>query len=822
MEIMKKEVLKIKGMHCASCARTIEQAVLKLPGVKSAQVNFAAETLLVEFDEKKVGTSDFKKVVKGVGYQLVVSEEKKPAPTELPAAASARKDKAFLALKVIGMDSPHCAMIVEKAIKTLEGIEKIEVDFNNARAKIVFDPKKISAKEIEKVIDDAGYKAERETSEAQDVLEKEKAERQKELASLKGKIIAGAILSLIILLGSFPQWLGFLPRALLALLSSHWTLLLLAVPVQFWIGARFYSGLKLLVKYRTADMNTLIAIGTLAAFIYSAAVTVFPQFFERGGIEPKVYFDTAAIIITLILLGRYLELLAKGRASEAIKKLMKLSPKTARVERAGEIKEIPAEEVRVGDIIIVRPGEKIPVDGEIIEGYSEIDESMVTGESMPADKKVGDEVFGGTINKQGVFKFRATKVGRETTLSQIIKLVEEAQNSKAPIQRIADKVVAWFVPVVVAVAVVSFILWYFWQQSTFLFALTAFVSVLVIACPCALGIATPTAIMAGTGKGAEKGILIKGGQYLEKIRELNTLVFDKTGTLTKGKPEVTDVIGDVLQIAASLASKTTHPLDLAIVKEAKKRKISLLRVEDFEAIPGKGLKGRIEGKEVLLGNRRLIKSDLGRDLEEQGKTVMLISVAGEIQGVIAVADTLKEHSKEAINDLKKMGFEIWMITGDNQKTAQAIGKQLGIENILAEVLPQDKEKEIRKLQAQGKIVAAIGDGINDAPMLAAASIGIAMGAGTDVAKETGAIVLVKDDIKDVVRAIKLSRATFSKIKQNLFLAFIYNVLAIPIAAGLFYHWFGFLLRPEIAALAMVLSDISVVGNSLLLRRLKLS
>jgi len=380
--------------------------------------------------------------------------------------------------------------------------------------------------------------------------------------------------------------------------------------------------------------------------------------------------------------------------------------------------------------------------------------------------------------------------------------------------------VAWFVPIVVVIALVSFIVWYFVQGSAFLFALTALVAVLVIACPCALGIATPTAIMAGTSKGAEKGILIKGGQYLEKVRELDTLVFDKTGTLTKGRPEVTDIRGEVLQLAASLAINTTHPLDLAIVKEAEKRKINLLNVQDFEAIPGKGIRGKIEEKEVLFGNRRLIESDLGKELEEQGKTVMLVSVEGEVKGVIAVADTLKDYSKEAIENLKKMGLEIWMITGDNQKTAQAIGKQLGIEKIIAEVLPQDKEKEIRKLQARGKVVGAIGDGINDAPMLAASNIGIAMGAGTDVAKETGGIILVKDDIRDVVKAIDLSRKTFSKIKQNLFLAFIYNVLAIPIAAGLFYHWLGFLLRPEVAALAMILSDISVVGNSLLLRRLK--
>jgi Cu+-exporting ATPase len=515
-----------------------------------------------------------------------------------------------------------------------------------------------------------------------------------------------------------------------------------------------------------------------------------------------------------------LEKISQGKVGEAIKKLMKLEAKVARVERNGKEIEISPSEIKKGDIVIVRPGEKIPVDGIIIEGQSTIDESMITGESIPVFKKVGDEVFGATINKTGTFKFRATKVGKETTLAQIIKLVEEAQSSKAPIQRIADKVVFWFVPAVVVIALLAFIIWYFVEGAPFLFALTALVSVLVIACPCALGIATPTAIMVGVSKGAENGILIKGGQYLEKARELNALVFDKTGTLTKGKPEVTDIIGEAFQLGASLAKNSNHPLSKAIVKAAKERKIKLLKVKDFKEIPGKGIKGKIEGKEILLGNRRLIKSNFGEELEKEGKTVMLVSVNGKVIGAIAVADTLKEYSKEAIKELKEMGIEIWMITGDNRKTAQAIGKELGIENILAEVSPQDKEKEIKKLQKKGKVVGAVGDGINDAPMLAAADIGIAMGAGSDVAKETGGIILIKDDIRDVVKAIKLSRATFSKIKQNLFLAFFYNVLAIPIAAGLFYKWLGFLLRPEIAALAMILSDISVVGNSLLLRRWK--
>ena len=694
-------------------------------------------------------------------------------------------------LKILGMHCESCAKTIEKALSKEKGLISAQVNFNLENAIIEYNPEKINVDEIKKIIEETGYKT----------LEKE-GEMADEIKRGWQKFWFGLILTL-------PVWI-----IATFFYDPKWNLLLffLATPVQIVLGWSFYRGAYFALKQKMADMNVLVALSTSAAYFYS----VFATFFISG----SVFYEASTTVLTTITLGMLLEKISRGKVGEAIKKLMKLEAKTAKVLRDGKEIEILPEEIKKGDIIVVRPGEKIPVDGVIVEGRSTIDESMITGESIPVDKKEGNEVFGATINKTGTFKFKATKVGKETTLAQIVKLVEEAQTQKAPIQRIADKVVNWFVPIVVSIALMSFIVWYFIQGSTFLFALTALVAVLVIACPCALGIATPTAIMSGTGKGAENGILIKGSQYLEKVRELTTLVFDKTGTLTKGEPEATDIIGEVLQLAASLAKNTTHPLDIAIVKEAEKEKISLLNVQNFEAIPGKGIRGKIEGKEVLLGNRRLIKSDLGKELEEQGKTVMLVSVDGEIKGLIAVADTLKDYSKEAIATLKKMGLEIWMITGDNQKTARAIGKELGIEKILAEVLPQDKEKEIRKLQKEGKVVGAVGDGINDAPMLAASDIGIAMGAGTDVAKETGGIILVKDDIRDVVKAIKLSRKTFSKIRQNLFLAFIYNALAIPIAAGLFYHWFGFLLRPEIAALAMILSDISVIGNSLLLRKWK--
>jgi Cu+-exporting ATPase len=697
-----------------------------------------------------------------------------------------------ITLKIKGMHCESCAKTIEKTFLKEKGIFSANVNFALEKAFIEYDPKEIGINEIKKVIENAGYKALAAESEMKDEIKKDWQ-----------RFWLGLILTL-------PVWIiaTFFYDPKFNLL-----LFILTTPVQIVLGLPFYRGAYFALKQKIADVNVLVALSTSAAYFYS----VFATFFISG----PVFYEASTTVLTTITLGMLLEKISRGKVGEAIKKLMEFEAKTARVIRNGKEIEILPAEIQKGDIVIVRPGEKIPVDGIIVEGSSTVDESMLTGESIPVDKKIGDKVFGGTVNKEGVFKFRAEKIGKETVLAQIIKLVEEAQTQKAPIQRVADRVTNFFVPIVVIIALISFIVWYFVLGKPFLFALTALVSVLVIACPCALGIATPTAIMVGTSKGAENGILIKGGEYLEKARQLNAIVFDKTGTLTKGQPEVTDIIGDVLQIAGSLAKNTTHPLDVAIVKETEKRKINLLKVQDFEAIPGKGIRGKIEGKEVLLGNRRLIKSDLGMELEAQGKTVMLISIDGEVKGAIAVADTLKEGAKEAIKELKKMGLEIWMITGDNKKTAEAIGKELGIENILAEVLPQDKEKEIRKLQKEGKVVGAVGDGINDAPMLASADIGIAMGAGTDVAKETGGIILIKDDIRDVVKAIKLSRKTFSKIKQNLFLAFIYNILAIPIAAGLFYHWLGFLLRPEIAALAMILSDISVVGNSLLLRKYQL-
>ena len=820
---MTKEVFKIQGMTCASCASVIEKAVSSLAGVISAQVNFGAETLLVEYDEEKVSPKDMAKTVKDVGYQLLVPE--------VPAS---KEGKSFLSLKVVGMDSPHCAMVVEKAIKTLPGIEKAEVDYNNTRVKVIFDSRKVREPQIKKVIEDSGYKTISETSEAEDVLSQEKKEREKELSGLKKKVVIGAALSIPIFLGSFPEWFPFVPK----ILTSFFLLFLLTTPVQFWVGSRFYRGLLVLVKYRTADMNTLIAMGTLSAYLYSSAVTFFPEFFRFLGGEPKIYFDTSAIIITLILFGRYLELLAKGRVSEAIKKLMKLGAKTARIVDDGKEKEVPVEEVQVGDIILVKPGEKIPVDGEVLEGRSSVDESLVTGESMPVTKELGSKVIGSTINLSGMLKFKATKVGKETLLAQIIKMVEQAQASKAPIQRLADLVSSYFVPIVIIIAFLTFAVWLFFGPApAFIFALVNFVAVLIIACPCALGLATPLAIMIGTGNAAQRGILVKDAEALEIAHKIKAIILDKTGTLTRGKPELTNIKSyemeenEVLRITASLEMYSEHHLAKPIIEKAKAQKLEFLEAKDFEAVAGKGVRGKlaVDGQEVLgvIGNRALMKetnislANFEEDiikLESEGKTVVVLALGNKIKGLLAVADTLKEESKKAVTCLKKEGLEVWMITGDNERVARAIARQVGIENIMAQVLPQEKAEKVKELQKTGKLVAMAGDGINDAPALAQAELGIAMGEGTDVAMESAEITLMRGDLMLIPEMISLSRRTLTIIKQNLFWAFFYNSAFIPIAAGVLYPFLGILLNPIFAAMAMAFSSLSVVLNSLRLKR----
>ncbi len=646
-----------------------------------------------------------------------------------------------------------------------------------------------------------------------------------ELKNLKILVIFSLALSIPTLIFSF---IPILPP----IIPNNMWLFLFATPVQFIAGWRYYKGAFEAFKKKTANMDTLIAIGTSVAWIYSTIVTFMPGIFYTK----EVYFDTAALIITLILVGKLLEDIAKGKASEAVRKLMDLQPTMAKVIRDGNEVELPVEKVQKNDIVIVRSGEKVPVDGIIIEGHASIDEKMVTGESIPVEKDIGSEVIGATINKEGLVKIKATKLGQDSTLAKIIKLVEDAQQSSAPSQRLADRVAAYFVPVVILIAVISSLLWFSIGSKSFTFVLTIFIAVLIVACPCALGIATPTAIMVGTGKGAENGLLIKGGENLEKARRLTTIIFDKTGTLTKGEPSITDVIAfegfseeEVLENAAGIEKGSEHPLGQAIVKGAKERSTKIPNLENFEVIPGQGVIGKINGKDVLIGNRKLLlKKGVSIDrienkiiaLEKDGKTSMILSIDGKAAGIIAVADTLKEFSIKTIKQLQKMGLEVIILTGDNKRTADAIARKIGISGVIAEVLPDEKADKIKELQNKGKIVGMVGDGINDAPALAQADVGIAIGSGSDIAMESGGIVLIKDDLRDVVASIQLSHKTVSKIKQNLFWAFFYNSALIPIGAGILYPFFGILMNPIFAAAAMAFSSVSVVTNSLLLRRFK--
>jgi len=805
--------ISIAGMHCASCAQTIEKALNKTKGVKKANINFATEKATIEYDEDKINQEELENVIKKIGYKVVKQ-------------GSGKYNE--LRLKVIGMDNPHCVDTVGNAVNTLKGIISKELSVNQ-KAVIKFYPSLTNINEIKKVIHKAGYEAVEEGSS----IDAEKEARQKEIRILKIEVFFGFLLSIPIFILSFPEWFK------ITVPYTNYVLFILTTPVQLIIGRRFYIGTWIALRNKTANMDSLIAIGTSAAYVYSILVTFIPDVFKGG-----VYYDTAAIIITFILLGKLLEAIMKGKTSEAIKKLMGLQAKTAIVIRNKKEITIPIEEVKVGDVVIVKPGQKIPVDGIVIDGHSSVDESMISGESIPVEKKKNDKVIGATINKQGLLKFKATKIGKDTVLASIIKLVEEAQGSKAPIQRLADKVSSIFVPIVIVIAVAAFLFWYFFGANlfglpealtAFVFSLTIFVSVLIIACPCALGLATPTAIMVGTGKGAENGILIKEAAALETAHKLTTIIFDKTGTLTKGKPEVTDIIpisgkeNDVLKYAAIVEKGSEHPLGEAVINKAKEKKIKIPDAGSFRAISGKGVQAIYNKKKILLGNRILMKDNKMniqsleeniRKLEEQGKTTVFISLNKKIIGILAIADTLKENSKEAVEQLHKMGKEVIMMTGDNERTGKAIARQVGIDKVLAEVLPQDKEKEIKKLQKQNKIVAMVGDGINDAPALAQADIGIALGAGTDVAIETGNIVLIKDDLRDVVTAIDLSSYTIKKIKQNLFWAFFYNSAGIPIAAGILYPFTGFLLNPIIAAAAMAFSSVSVVTNSLTMRLYK--
>jgi Cu+-exporting ATPase len=721
---------------------------------------------------------------------------------------------------------------VEQALKTVPGVKDASVNLAASSATVIHAPDLSVVPALQKKIADTGYEFLGVRGEGtEDPVEEA---RKRELKDLKTRLIVGAVLSVIVFIGSMPHLFPFvasIPGQVRLLI-----LLVLTTPVVFWVGSRFFIGAFKAARQRTTDMNTLVALGALSAYLYSGAVTFFPTFFEAAGITPHAYFDGAAMIVTLILLGRYLEARAKGRTTTAIKKLMGLRPKTARVILDNEEVDIPVEMVEEGTLIVVRPGEQIPTDGAVHSGVSSVDESMLTGESMPVGKEVGSEVYGGTLNRSGSFTFRATKVGSETALAQIIRLVEEAQGSKAPIQRVADQVASIFVPVVIGIAALTFFVWYFLvPDPLFSRALLNFVSVLIIACPCAMGLATPTAVMVGTGVGAAKGILIKGGESLEKAYKLTTIVFDKTGTLTRGEPQVTEVQPtddqtpkNVLQLAVSIEAVSEHPLGQAIVARGREEGVSVLPVEDFEALSGFGVRGTVQGKKVLLGNQRLMESEgvflngldaKAQEISDHGRTTIFVAEADKVIGIIGLSDLPRESARETVHALKKMGLHVAMITGDNEKTARAVGREVGIDSFLAEVLPGDKADEIRRLQNHGQVVAMVGDGINDAPALTAADIGIAIGAGTDVAMEAGDITLIKDDLRLVPSAITLSFQTMRVIKQNLFWAFFYNSLGIPVAAGVLYPFFGILLSPVFAAAAMAMSSVSVVSNSLRLKRL---
>ncbi|HPZ04923.1 MAG TPA: heavy metal translocating P-type ATPase [Clostridiales bacterium] len=800
-----KETIRISGMSCAACAARVEKVLNNLEGIKNAAVNLAVEKAVVEYDNNIISIEDIIDAIKKLGYDAV-SEQ---ADTISSAV-----------LKVSGMSCAACAARVEKQLGSLEGVHSAAVNLASERASVEYDSEKIKTSDLIKAVEAIGYKAER----AEELsVDREKEQREKEIRRLRLELVISAILTAPLLF----SMLLMITNIDIPFFHNEYFQLIVATPVQFIIGFRFYKNAYRALRSGSANMDVLIAMGTTAAYFYS----IYNAFFApHEGMMKELYFESSAVIITLILFGKYLEAVAKGRTSEAIKKLMGLQAKTARVIRDGREEDIPIEEVVPGDVIVVRPGEKIPVDGRILEGDSAVDESMLTGESLPVEKTAGDHVVGATINRFGTFRLEATRVGKDTVLSQIIKMVEDAQGSKSPIQKIADRVSGVFVPVVLAIALVTLLAWYL-IAGDLTGGIVSAVSVLVIACPCALGLATPTAIMAGTGKGAENGILIKGGEHLEMTYRLNAVVLDKTGTITKGQPEVTDVIplgsmdrGELLRMAAAAEKNSEHPLGEAIYEQGKKESGTVPEAEQFAAIPGKGVRAVVEGRQIYIGTGKLMQEagiDTGSaenviaGLEDDGKTAMLMAADGRLEAVIAVADTLKESSKDAIDELKKMGIEVYMITGDNKRTASAIAKQAGITNVLAEVLPEDKAEEVGKLKKQGMKVAMAGDGINDAPALVAADIGIAMGTGTDVAIEAADITLLRGDLMLIPAAIRLSKMTMRKIKQNLFWAFIYNIIGIPVAA------FG-LLNPMIAGGAMAFSSVSVVTNSLRLRRIRLN
>jgi P-type Cu+ transporter len=805
--------LPVLGLQREQDGRTVEAAVRGLSGVRSAHANTGSGVVVVEYDPQRATTAALAAALRPAGF---------------------RAGGAQTRIGIEGLRCASCVGFIEDDLLATPGVLSASVNVGTQEATIAYLPQQTTLAQLHSVIQDWGYQARPAASE--EPVDKQEAEHDREYRSLFRKFLFAALISVPVLLTAYPQYIPFVRDWSQATLRLAWLgSALLTLPVLFWSGGHFFTGAWAALKHRAANMNTLIALGTGAAWLYSTVAILFPRLFPAGTAEP--FYDVVAVVIALVVLGQALELRAKGRTSEAIKKLMGLQAKTARVIRDGQELDLPVEEVLVGDVVQVRPGEKVPVDGVIIEGSSAVDESMLTGESLPVSKQAGDEVIGATLNKTGAFKFRTTKVGKDTALAQIVKMVQDAQNSKAPIARLADTISGYFVPVVMILAVLTFVAWFnFGPQPQLVYALVTSVTVLIIACPCALGLATPMSLMVGIGKGAENGILIRSGEALQTAQAIKTVVLDKTGTITKGKPELTDVAvtgawlaDDLLRLVAAVERSSEHPLAEAIVEGAKARNLTLTDPTAFEAVPGYGVLATVEAHKLAIGNLKLMQREgiaLGRlesqaaQLADQGKTPMYVAVDGQAAGIIAVADTVKADSAEAIAALHRMGIEVVMITGDNRRTAEAIARQVGVDRVLAEVLPEDKAHNVHLLQAEGKKVAMVGDGINDAPALAQADVGLAIGTGTDVAIEASDITLIKGSLRGVVTAIEVSRATMRNIKQNLVGAFIYNVLGLPVAMGLLYPFFGILLSPLIAGAAMAFSSVTVVSNANRLRAFK--